>query len=167
MLSQLRNDLIKIRKIKEILKKINVNYWKNTDNRGFPLKVFTSYKESVSFLGIRKTAADKNENNRMICKQWISVGLKKWDQRAGKSDVHRIRRKKRDDKMTSRNKTGSRFDRNYGSACRGLLRSSGFKAKQNFPITGTKLHPVFIRNLAQIKKQQLSLIIMQGFFREG
>jgi hypothetical protein len=50
---------------------------KNTDNRGFPLKVFTSYKESVSFLGIRKTAADKNENNRMICKQRISVGLKK------------------------------------------------------------------------------------------
>jgi len=42
---------------------------KNTDNHGFPLKVFTSYKESVSFLGIRKTAADKNENNRMICKQ--------------------------------------------------------------------------------------------------
>ena len=39
------------------------------------------------------------------------------------------------------------------------------RAKQNFPITGTKLHPVFIRNLAQIKKQQLSLIIMQGFFR--
>ena len=26
------------------------------------------------------------------------------------------------------------------------------RAKQNFPITGTKLHPVFIRNLAQIKK---------------
>lgn len=42
---------------------------KNTDNRGFQLKVFTSHKESVSFLGIRKTAADKNENNRMICKQ--------------------------------------------------------------------------------------------------
>ena len=39
------------------------------------------------------------------------------------------------------------------------------RAKQNFPITGTKLHPAFIRNLAQIKKQQLSLIIMQGFFR--
>ena len=33
------------------------------------------------------------------------------------------------------------------------------RAKQNFPITGTKLHPVFIRNLAQIKK------VMQGFFR--
>ncbi|ERI96749.1 hypothetical protein HMPREF1547_01114 [Blautia sp. KLE 1732] len=42
---------------------------KNTDSRGFLLKVFTSHKESVSFLGIRKTAADKNENNRMICKQ--------------------------------------------------------------------------------------------------
>ena len=26
------------------------------------------------------------------------------------------------------------------------------RAKQNFPITGTKLHPAFIRNLAQIKK---------------
>ena len=26
------------------------------------------------------------------------------------------------------------------------------RAKQNFPITGTKLHPVFIRNLAQVKK---------------
>lgn len=26
------------------------------------------------------------------------------------------------------------------------------RAKQNFPITGTKLHPVFIKNLAQVKK---------------
>ena len=39
------------------------------------------------------------------------------------------------------------------------------RAKQNFPITGTKLHPVFIRNRHRLKKQQLSLIIMQGFFR--
>ena len=41
----------------------------DTKKHVFPLKVFTSHKESVSFLGIRKTAADKNENNRMICKQ--------------------------------------------------------------------------------------------------
>ena len=26
------------------------------------------------------------------------------------------------------------------------------RAKQNFPITGTKLHPIFIKNLAQVKK---------------
>lgn len=26
------------------------------------------------------------------------------------------------------------------------------RAKSNFPITGTKLHPVFIKNLAQVKK---------------
>lgn len=38
------------------------------------------------------------------------------------------------------------------------------RAKQNFPITGTKLHPVFIKNLAQVKKQQQSQIITQDFF---
>lgn len=27
------------------------------------------------------------------------------------------------------------------------------RAKENFPITGTKLHPVFIKNLAKIKRQ--------------
>lgn len=27
------------------------------------------------------------------------------------------------------------------------------RAKENFPITGTKLHPVFIKNLAKIKWQ--------------
>ena len=26
------------------------------------------------------------------------------------------------------------------------------RAKRNFPITGTKLHPTFLRNLAQVKK---------------
>ena len=60
---------------------------KNTDNRGFPLKVFTSHKESVSFLGIRKTAADKNENNRMICKQRISVGIKKMRSDSGANQM--------------------------------------------------------------------------------
>lgn len=29
---------------------------------------------------------------------------------------------------------------------------SPFCAKQNFPITGNKLHPLFIQNLAKIKK---------------
>ena len=27
------------------------------------------------------------------------------------------------------------------------------RAKENFPITGTKLHPVFIKNLAKIKRK--------------
>ena len=39
------------------------------------------------------------------------------------------------------------------------------RAKQNFPITGTKLHPVLSGTWHRLKKQQLSLIIMQGFFR--
>ena len=73
---------------------------------------------------------------------------------------------KRDDKMTTETRLGSRFDRNYGSACRGLLRSSGFKGKTEFSYYRYKASSgYFIRNLAQIKKQQLSLIIMQGFFR--
>ena len=38
------------------------------------------------------------------------------------------------------------------------------RAKQNFPITGTKLHPVS-GTWHRLKRQQLSLIIMQGFFR--
>ena len=29
-----------------------------------------------------------------------------------------------------------------------------FRAKQNFPITGNKLHPLFIQNLAKIKKKK-------------
>ena len=34
---------------------------KNTDNRGFQLKVFTSHRESDSFLGIRKTVAEQTK----------------------------------------------------------------------------------------------------------
>ena len=127
---------------------------KNTDNRGFPLKVFTSYKESVSFLGIRKTAADKNENNRMICKTVNIRRTEKMRSEGGaNSDVHRIRRKKRDDKN---DQTETRLEADSigtmevpAEAYYGV---QALRAKQNFPITGTKLHPVFIRNLAQIKK---------------
>ena len=46
---------------------------KNTDNHGFPLKVFTSVKESDNFLGIRKTAADQMKQKKDIFVKEINV----------------------------------------------------------------------------------------------
>lgn len=79
--------------------------------------------------------------------------------------MHRIRRKKRDDKMTTETRLEADSIGTMEVPAEAYYGVQALRAKQNFPITGTKLHPVFIRNLAQIKKQQLSLIIMQGFFR--
>lgn len=79
--------------------------------------------------------------------------------------MHRIRRKKRDDKMKTEARLEADSIGTMEVPAEAYYGVQALRAKQNFPITGTKLHPVFIRNLAQIKKQQLSLIIMQGFFR--
>lgn len=46
---------------------------KNTNNHGFPLKVFTSVKESDNFLGIRKTAADQMKQKKDIFVKEINV----------------------------------------------------------------------------------------------
>ena len=38
------------------------------------------------------------------------------------------------------------------------------RAKENFPITGTKLHPVFIKNLAKIKRAHLIAFHLANYF---
>ena len=40
------------------------------------------------------------------------------------------------------------------------------RAKQNFPITGQSLHPVFIRNLAKERRQRHRVIGMRWLFRQ-
>ena len=69
-----------------------------------------------------------------------------------KSDVHRIRRKKRDDKMTTETRLEADSIGTMEVPAEAYYGVQALRAKQNFPITGTKLHPAFIRNLAQIKK---------------
>ena len=39
---------------------------KNADNHDYPLKVFTTPKESDTFLGIRKTAVDQMKQKKDI-----------------------------------------------------------------------------------------------------
>ena len=79
--------------------------------------------------------------------------------------MHRIRRKKRDDKMTTETRLEADSIGTMEVPAEAYYGVQALRAKQNFPITGTS----FIRYLSgtwhRLKKQQLSLIIMQGFFR--
>ena len=79
--------------------------------------------------------------------------------------MHRIKRKKRDDKMTTETRLEADSIGTMEVPAEAYYGVQALRAKQNFPITGTKLHPIFIKNLAQVKKAAASQIIMQNFFR--
>ena len=66
--------------------------------------------------------------------------------------MHRNERKKRDDEMTTETRLEADSIGTMEVPAEAYYGVQALRAKQNFPITGTKLHPVFIKNLAQVKK---------------